>query len=297
MSQHSTMGSYLAAARRHRQVSIQRAAEETRIRPDFLERLEADDFDFLAPPYVRGFLRSYARFLRVPEAPLLAEFDRLYGDRSIRTDEILAASRESKPGPARRTAVPAVGAASTKPRSKQTRLYREPSPRSSWKAAGIAAAVIFMALFVIGLVVEDRPAGRQGSAPRTGVAAADAGQDEGSRTPASEPRAGGREGSGDRNRRISARSLALDNGIDLTIVASRGRCWVSVESDGVEAFTGTIPKGERRSVSASETMDVVLGYGPGVELIVNGHNIGSPGGSPGSPVVGLSLPDDIKTLL
>jgi hypothetical protein len=36
-----------------------------------------------------------------------------------------------------------------------------------------------------------------------------------------------------------------------------------------------------------------LGNAQGVELIVNGRNIGSPGGT----VVPLTLPDDIKSLL
>ena len=59
------MGAYLRAARSRRRVSIDRAAEQTRIRADFLMRMESDEFDFLAPAYVRGFLKTYARFLRV----------------------------------------------------------------------------------------------------------------------------------------------------------------------------------------------------------------------------------------
>ena len=51
-------------------MSIERCAEETRIRADFLMRMESDEFDFLAPAYVRGFLKSYAYFLRVKPEPL-----------------------------------------------------------------------------------------------------------------------------------------------------------------------------------------------------------------------------------
>ncbi|MGH2730893.1 MAG: helix-turn-helix domain-containing protein, partial [Actinomycetota bacterium] len=62
MPERMTMGAYLRAARRRRRVSIERAAEDTRIRAGFLMRMESDEFDFLAPAYVRGFLRSYARY-------------------------------------------------------------------------------------------------------------------------------------------------------------------------------------------------------------------------------------------
>ena len=61
MDNPSSMGAYLRAARRRRRVSIERAAEETRIKADFLMRMESDEFDFLAPAYVRGFLRTYGR--------------------------------------------------------------------------------------------------------------------------------------------------------------------------------------------------------------------------------------------
>lgn len=87
--------------------------------------------------------------------------------------------------------------------------------------------------------------------------------------------------------------LALADGITLTIVASRDRCWVDVTSDGVNVLTDELALGEKRTVTARESMDIVLGNARGVELIVNGRNIGSPGGT----VVPLTLPDDIKTLL
>ena len=64
------MGAYLRAARRRRRISIDRAAEDTKIRADFLMRMESDEFDFLAPAYVRSFLKTYARFLRLDPGPL-----------------------------------------------------------------------------------------------------------------------------------------------------------------------------------------------------------------------------------
>src|SRR3989337_168849 len=81
VTESASTGALLRTARRKRRVSIERAAEETRIRADFLMRMESDEFDFLAPAYVRGFLKTYARFLRVDPDPLLEQFDRRYGSR------------------------------------------------------------------------------------------------------------------------------------------------------------------------------------------------------------------------
>src|SRR5688572_31869101 len=91
------MGDYLRAARRRRRVSIERAAEDTKIQAKFLMQMESDEFDFMAAAYVRGFLRTYARYLRVEPDPLIKEFDRRFGYR-VDTAQIMAAQRRSRFG-------------------------------------------------------------------------------------------------------------------------------------------------------------------------------------------------------
>jgi cytoskeletal protein RodZ len=67
------IGATLRNARIQRGLSIEQAAQDTRISPRFLEALEAEQFDSLpAPVYVRGFLRSYANYLRLDALPLMA---------------------------------------------------------------------------------------------------------------------------------------------------------------------------------------------------------------------------------
>ncbi|MGI8925585.1 MAG: helix-turn-helix domain-containing protein [Tepidiformaceae bacterium] len=67
------IGNTLRAARTRLGLTIDEVAQETRIPARFVEALEDDAFHELpAPVYVRGFLRSYASFLRVDSAPLLA---------------------------------------------------------------------------------------------------------------------------------------------------------------------------------------------------------------------------------
>ncbi|MCC6382574.1 MAG: helix-turn-helix domain-containing protein [Dehalococcoidia bacterium] len=66
------IGRTLRDARLQRGLTIDQAAHDTRISARFLEALESESFDELpAPVYVRGFLRSYANYLRVDPEPLL----------------------------------------------------------------------------------------------------------------------------------------------------------------------------------------------------------------------------------
>ena len=59
-----TLGERLEEARKRKGISIREAAEATKIRGDYLQKFEANSFDFDLPPlYIRGFLRTYAKFL------------------------------------------------------------------------------------------------------------------------------------------------------------------------------------------------------------------------------------------
>jgi cytoskeletal protein RodZ len=55
-------------------------SEQTKIRSDHLEALDAGNYTvFSAPVYIRGFVRSYASALRLNVPELLAELDRELG--------------------------------------------------------------------------------------------------------------------------------------------------------------------------------------------------------------------------
>ncbi|MCK9521412.1 MAG: helix-turn-helix domain-containing protein, partial [Dehalococcoidia bacterium] len=70
----ASIGRALSDARIERDLSLDEVAAETRISARFLQALEREEFEELpAPVYVRGFLRSYANFLGIDAAPLLAQ--------------------------------------------------------------------------------------------------------------------------------------------------------------------------------------------------------------------------------
>ena len=79
-------GQLLRQARLRQRLSLAQVAAATRIHAPFLEAIEDDDYALLpSPVYVGGFLRSYARYLGLPDgAELVAEYKRRYGPRAKR---------------------------------------------------------------------------------------------------------------------------------------------------------------------------------------------------------------------
>lgn len=69
------VGPALRKARQARGVSIGEASRDTRIRQEFIQALEAEDFDkLLGEVYVRGCLRSYSTYLGLPADRVLSRY-------------------------------------------------------------------------------------------------------------------------------------------------------------------------------------------------------------------------------
>lgn len=72
-----TIGKRLRREREARYLSLEKAAEETRIRRVFLQALEADDYSVMpSAAQGRGFLRNYAAYLELDIDELIAEIQR-----------------------------------------------------------------------------------------------------------------------------------------------------------------------------------------------------------------------------
>jgi cytoskeleton protein RodZ len=258
-----TLGDFLRAARRRRRASIERAAEETRIRADYLMRMESDEFDFLAPAYVRGFLRSYARWLGVDPRPLVAEFDRRYGTGRTDTAQIAALERRTRAAP------------------------RERRRASRWSVAATLAALVLVALAIVGLVTPSPDESPLDGGEVAGLAG----------SPSPEPSASASPEPSPTPSPTRPPQIAFSDGIKMSVVATRAACWVDVTADGAGVFGATLALGQRAGpFTATTSMDVILGNAHGVDLIVNGTRVPGPFGASGQ-VVTVSLPEDIKSLL
>ncbi|MQB01241.1 MAG: DUF4115 domain-containing protein [Actinobacteria bacterium] len=254
------MGSYLRAARRRRRISIERAAEDTRIRADFLMRMESDEFDFMAPAYVRGFLKNYSRFLHVDPEPLMEEFDRRFGTGRVDTSEIISLTQRD-------------------------RTPRGPRPEISrgWLIAA-GAAVILILLTLIGLAQDPdeqrRPGDRGAESPTP------------TEEPTSSPEATPTETEGPR---VPGGVEAFADGIDVVIEADAGDCYLEVTVDGKRVYTETLTVLESETFKARRRMVVMFGAPSNVDLIIEGENLGDPSGA-GEGTVTVRLPKDYKRL-
>jgi cytoskeleton protein RodZ len=85
-----TIGEKLEEARKRKGISIREAAETTKIRGDYLQKFEANTFEIDLPPlYLKGFVRSYARFLDL-------DADRIVGELTSLLSEGKPVRRESR---------------------------------------------------------------------------------------------------------------------------------------------------------------------------------------------------------
>jgi cytoskeleton protein RodZ len=254
------MGAYLRAARTEQSVSLERAAQDTKIKADFLMRMESDEFDFIAPAYARGFLRSYARYLGLEDQPFLDEFDRRFGTGPVESIQIVAAEKA------------------------KTKKVRDHSPFSRWTIVLVIAAGVLLALALIGIFTpkpaRDRQNGvanRPSESPSPSVVEK---KEKPSPTPSPTP----------------TPNLLLAEGMELTVEAANGDCWVDVDTDGEDTFAEIVPVGESETFTATNEMVVVLGAPSSVELVLNDIDLGSPStDQPGA--LKFTLPQDFGTVL
>ena len=76
-AEQATVGALLKAAREEAGLTIADVAGHLKLSLPQLQALESDDFEHLpGPVFVRGFARSYARYLHMDEAPLLVALQR-----------------------------------------------------------------------------------------------------------------------------------------------------------------------------------------------------------------------------
>jgi transcriptional regulator with XRE-family HTH domain len=161
-----TIGERLEDARKRKGISIREAAEATKIRGDYLQRFESNQFDLsLADIYVRGFLRSYAHFLNLPADRIVNDFNGLglaaggrprtpsrevYGrmDLSVASAEEIAAKEAA--APTAPEAEPAGGARRNPPSFTRGggSLHTGPALDPALVIKGVVAVVILLVLLL-----------------------------------------------------------------------------------------------------------------------------------------------------
>lgn len=82
-----TVGQILKQEREAKFYTLDEVEKATKIRQELLEALEADKYDRLPPPtFVQGFIKNYAKFLRLDSVKLLAIFRRDFENKLKKKD-------------------------------------------------------------------------------------------------------------------------------------------------------------------------------------------------------------------
>ncbi|MGC9993592.1 MAG: RodZ domain-containing protein [Candidatus Cybelea sp.] len=96
------LGERFRAAREARGASLSDAADQIRIRSVYLSAIEDEHWEAIGPPvYIRGFLRTYARYLRLDPEEAVAEFNTTLPEPPApRTEEPARGLASGRRGPA-----------------------------------------------------------------------------------------------------------------------------------------------------------------------------------------------------
>ncbi len=174
-----TIGEQLEEARKHKGISLAEASEATKIRGDFLQGIEQNEFNFDLPEiYKRGFVKNYANYLKLDTKTILADYDaKRLSEVSTSTragSSELFGSMDSDPNTdSEETSKPLLGTFSAYKRSDdigENKKSNANTDKAHYLKIGLVAAGVLSFIFiVIGLIITVL---NDGNELKTGIAEA-----------------------------------------------------------------------------------------------------------------------------
>lgn len=233
-----SIGETLADERQRAGLSVTQVSLQTRIRETVIRGMEADDFALCGGNfYARGHIRSVSRVIGIDPEPLVSEFDATHG---------------GAPQP--------VSAVSAFEPEQPVREFRERRP-PNWSAA-MALALALVVVYAVVQVVGPDGGGERRTAKQVAG------------TPAASPTATPSSATTKKSDPVAA---APRTEVDVRATANR-TVWLSVRDDrGKALFSGIMRKGDQKRWTADKEIALVVGVGGGVDLTVNGKDLGAPG--------------------
>jgi cytoskeleton protein RodZ len=235
-----TLGERFRAAREARGLSLSDVAEQIRIRSVYLAAIEDEKWSTIgAPVYIRGFLRTYARFLGLAPEEVVAEFNGSAPPEPASNGPALGSGYQPMPLPSR------------------------PLPILIWAASVVA-------VLLIAYVVYDALSPRQRTPVASIGSAAPAATADASVPPAA-------AATPPRHSEINAAAAVQPDdqqkSLELRFTAPS---WVRVVVDGNVSMVGTFPAGTAKLFHGA-TAQLRVGNAGGVEIYIDGKRKGKLG--------------------
>ena len=240
------LGERFRAAREARGLSLSEVSEQIRIRSVYLAAIEEERWSAIgAPVYVRGFLRTYARFLGLDPEEIVSDFN---------AATTPSAQEAGEPEPERAPFSPARAA--------------KPGSLLVWGAAVVAVLLIAFVVYNE-LTMRRQNAGTLALATTAPSPAAADSTNAQSLAAASPGVASPGAGSPGPSPSPGPNSLAL---------VFSAPTWLRVTVDGSVSMEGTFPAGTTKTFHGRKAL-VRLGNAGGVEIYVDGKDVGRLGKS------------------
>ncbi len=234
----------LQEARQARGLSLEQVEKETKIRRRYLEALEKEAFDLLpGRVYVRGFLRTYARYLGLDAEALVARLEEMLPSEEVEpvVQPLPGTGEKLRPG--------------------------LPLGRAVYIMAGML--LVFLLLWggwwILGGSGYTAPDDRAGKQPAAF---------QGEQVNVPENRVS-RDGDRVNNKPDATRPEDKSpEGVHLVLNVIDETCWMSVMVDGKTMFTGEVAASQSKSFQARERIWIKLGNAGVVNVKVNGRDLG-----------------------
>ncbi len=245
-----TLGQTLGDARRAAGLALDEVSQRTRVRVAILRAMEDDDFSTCGGEfYARANLREFARVIAVPAAPLLAQYDRDHGG----------------------------GEPSSSPVFEPDAVPRPDGRGINWSAAMALALVVVAALGIGNLVLRGKESPGTATTTVNEALGATASATPSSPSPSASASTGRAPATSSPASSLVAQ--APRDSVTVVLAAVSGKSWVSATSAaGRQLFQGVLSPGESQTLVDKTKIRLRIGNAGGVELTVNGHRLGSPGG-------------------
>ena len=239
------LGDRFRTARESRGLSLSDVSEQVRIRSVYLAAIEEENWKSIgAAVYVRGFLRTYARFLGLDPEAVVAEFN----------GQIQAETPAPEYVPLR---------------SDRTERSSKPGSLLLWVAGAVAVLLVaFVAYNALTMRHEQAaPVAQVSTSPSAGASEASEQPDITSPTPFPGASATSRPGP-----TVPAQAAGMQT---LALVLS-SPSWLRVTVDGSVSIEGTFPAGTTKTFHGKSAL-VRVGNAGGVEIYVDGKDVGKLG--------------------
>ncbi|MBI5872889.1 MAG: DUF4115 domain-containing protein [Candidatus Omnitrophica bacterium] len=281
-----SIGNILKDARIAKNLSLEQASKNTKIHPNILKKMEADDFGSLGAVYARSFLKIYAEYLGLNKEVVIRGFEGLFGPAQGRQPQLSAVKKFRTSG---EDAAASAAGSSIALLDRLAGILRKIDFRP--------VVILVIAIFLVGGLI--RVIGHRKSATsaaprlRSGLtsAAKKAESKKQTQIKTQVVNTGLKEAS------VAVKSAVSDNAKSVSVsklvetpvkeqekivltVKAKKKNWSQVKMDGKIVFQGVLAKGSAETWSAKERFELWLGDAGAVQLEFNGKifdKIGRPG--------------------